>query len=247
MAVLGALIASGRIFRDRLKDGDQYQFPFAEISCESPPGLAPNQFLGEVQYLGDFPDRVPLLETALPQRFQEAFQRHGWVESAKIAIGPGRRIAAQLTFRVPVLAVQFAGGVRAVDGNGILLPRGADTQGLPVLMVTSAPSAGSGRPWGDPRVEGAAKVATVIRPHQESLKLTAFEWDEGGNLALRRRPESWPVIVWGRAPGDEVEREPLAAQKLQRLLDRYAILFDSADPNKRTVLDLSRPDEEKKE
>src|SRR5207253_141452 len=128
--VLGGLIAGGRALRGRLADAEPYQFPFAEIQFNTPPAPDPARFLSEVRYLGEFPERVSLLDDDLRRQLKEAFERHGWVESAKVAIGPGKRVAAQLTYRAPVLAVRFADGVRAVDATGVLLPRDAETQGL---------------------------------------------------------------------------------------------------------------------
>lgn len=239
VAVLGGLIAGGRALRGRLADAEQYQFPFADIQFNSPPADAA-QFLSEVRYLGDFPERVSLLDDGLRRRLKEAFERHGWVESARVAIGPGKRISAQLTFRTPVLAVHFAEGIRAVDATGVLLPRSADVGGVPLLSGAKAPAGAAGKPWGDPHVEAAARVAGVLRPRQATLRLMAFEYNAEGKLALRRRPESWPAVVWGRPPGEEAEGEPAASEKLQRLLQRCESPAGWGDPNQRSVIDLSK-------
>src|SRR5262249_44728639 len=238
--ILGGLIAGGRALRGRLADAEQYQFPFAEIQFNSPPGPEPAKFLSEVRYLGEFPERVSLLDDELPRRLKEAFERHGWVESAKVAIGPGKRITAQLAFRTPVLTVRFADGVRTVDASGVLLPRSAQTQGLPALSWAKAPAGGAGKPWGEANVEAAAKGAGVLHPRQAMLRLMALEYDAEGKLALRHHPESWPVILWGRPPGEEAEGEPAASEKLQRLLKFCDSPAGWGDPNRRSVIDLTR-------
>src|SRR5262245_28674395 len=157
--VLGGLIAGGRALRGRLADAEQYQFPFADIQFNSPPGPEPAKFLSEVRYLGEFPERVSLLDDELPRRLKEALQRHGGVESANASIVPGKRITAQLAFRTPGLTVRFADGVPTVDATGVLLPRSAQTQGLPALSWAKAPAGGAGKLWGDATVEAAARVA----------------------------------------------------------------------------------------
>jgi hypothetical protein len=236
--VLGGLIAGGRALRGRLGDDDRYQLPFTKIQCESAPGTTQDEFLSEVRYLGEFPERVSLLDDELPKKLKDAFERHGWVESAKVSVGPGRRLAAALTFRTPVLAVRFADDVRAVDAAGVLLPRTAATAGLPQLSGAKAPSGGPGKPWGDAGVEAAAKVAGVLHAHQGKLKLMALGNDADGRLTLRRRAESWPVVEWGNAPGNEADGEPTAQQKLQRLLDLSNSPTGLDDPNSRKSVKL---------
>jgi hypothetical protein len=208
--LLGGLMIAGKLARNALQTDERYQFPFKAIECPAPPGLEREAFLGEVRYLGEFPESVPLLDDALPARLTAAFVRHPWVERVdKVDVGPGRRLAVRLTFRTPILGViQTDRVVRAVDASGILLPRGADTLLLPHISTSVTP-AGPGKPWGDPHVERAAAVAALLRPHQERVKLTDFRW-EGESLQLRREGAKSPVVIWGDSNDGE--------RKLQRLL-----------------------------
>jgi hypothetical protein len=214
--LLGGLMMAGKLARNALRNEERYQFPFGAIECPAPPGLELEAFLGEVRYLGEFPESIPLFDDGLPARLSAAFTRHPWVERVdKVSVGPGRRVVVTLTFRTPILGViQPDRSVRAVDGSGILLPRGADTLTLPHLATSIAP-AGPGKPWGDPHVERAAAVAALLRPHQDRLKLAAFRW-EGDVLKLRREGAMGPVVIWGDASNGE--------RKLQRLLARGADL-----------------------
>src|SRR5262245_27078557 len=119
---------AGKLARNALSSDERYQYPFKAIECSNPPGLEREAFLGEVRYLGEFPEAVPLLDDALPSQLAAAFAKHPWVERVdKVDIGPGRRLAVRLTFRTPMIGVRHAGAMRAVDAHGILLPRGADT------------------------------------------------------------------------------------------------------------------------
>jgi hypothetical protein len=158
-AVLLVVALLGRWARDSLR-GD-YTLPFAAIECTPPPGPEQAGLLGEVQYFARLPDNVPFLEDDLAGRLRHAFEHHPWVESVGgVSIGR-RRITVQLSYRKPVLAVETAGQMRAVDRNGILLPGTASTAGLPVFSGTASPPAGpAGSVWGDPDVAAAARAAS---------------------------------------------------------------------------------------
>jgi hypothetical protein len=158
---LGGLIALGRLALDGLRRQDRYTAAFADISCTPPPGLSRSDFLGEVQYLGSFPERLPVLDPELAPRLAEGFARHPWVAKVeRVEILAAGKVRVLLTYRRPVLAVPAGGQVRVVDGQGILLPRGASAEGLPVFPGTARPPAGpAGSPWGDAGVESAARSA----------------------------------------------------------------------------------------
>ena len=120
--LLGGLMIVAKLARNALRTDERYQYPFKAIECPAPPGLEREAFLGEVRYLGELSESVPLLDESLPNRHAGAFARHPWVERVdKVEIGPSRRIAVRLTFRTPVLGVMQGGQViRAVDAHGVL-------------------------------------------------------------------------------------------------------------------------------
>lgn len=217
-ALLGGLIWVGRAMRGPLQSSDRFQFPFKQIECPAPPGTDREQFLSEVRYYGEFPDTVPLLDEDLGRRLREAFQRHVWVERVdSVEVSPNRRILVKLTFRQPVLAVVYEDRgpvVRAVDRNGILLPRSVDTLPLAQLADRASKPVNIGRPWGDVFVEGAAKVAGYLHPHQSKLRLLEFRW-RMGDLWLKR--VGGPEVIWGKPPDDEAA----AQRKIIRLLDQF--------------------------
>jgi hypothetical protein len=159
--ILALVLALGRATRDQLRDRDRYTIAFNEIECSPPAGQKREDFLGEVQYLADAPDRLRLLDDDLPARLAEAFARHPWVAKVeRVEIVPPRQVRVRLTYRTPVLAVFVAGQKRAVDGQGVLLPLTAVTQGLPVFRgAPAAPAGPAGTPWGDAAVEAAARAA----------------------------------------------------------------------------------------
>ena len=58
------------------------ELPFAAIECPVPAGVSRAHFLQEVQYLGAFPDRLPLGEAGLIDRLATAFRAHPAVREA---------------------------------------------------------------------------------------------------------------------------------------------------------------------
>jgi hypothetical protein len=236
LALVG-LAALGRLAVERLRGEDRYTIAFADLDCMPPEGLPREEFLDEVQYLAEQPDRLGLLEDGLAERLATAFGRHPWVEEVRGVEVGSRGVSVRLAYRRPVLAVPLQDGVplkdgvaeiaarsgsrretkksgRAVDKHGVLLPVKAMVPGLPVLSGDVAPPAGQvGSPWGDARVEAAARTAEFLRPDQEWLGLEEYEVIKG-ELVL-----SNPMVrvLWGHAPGAETAGEAQATMKRERL------------------------------
>lgn len=160
-AVVAGIIYLGNLARDHLREHEQYQIRFADIECQPPPGMKPGEFLDEVQYLSSMPAQLNLLEQQLPEKLAKAFGRHPWVEEVlKVQILPPAQIHVQLTYRRPALAIRWDEQMRAVDGNGILLPPNASTEGLPVYSGKATPPKGpAGTAWGDAKVLAEARKA----------------------------------------------------------------------------------------
>jgi hypothetical protein len=158
---LGGVIAVGRLAHVDLREQRRYQLDFADISCEPPPGLSRAHFLDEVQYLTSFPGTLDLLDPNLAERLAAGFGRHPWVARVeRVEVVPPRLVRLTLAYRKPVLAVPLHGQVRVVDGRGVLLPKAASADGLPVYVGTAPPPAGpAGSRWGDAAVEAAARAA----------------------------------------------------------------------------------------
>jgi hypothetical protein len=241
LLVLLGVVAAGRWARDRLGQQEGWAVPFAAIDCAPPEGLSREEFLGEVQFIADYPDRLPLLDPALPDRLAKAFAAHPWVEAVKhVRVRHERGVRVDLEYRRAVLAVclpadhPLAGGsvllaawspsglnapvpCRAVDRRGVLLPARATHPGLPLLHTDlSAPAGPPGTPWSDGRVRAAAATAAWLEPHRKQLGLSDAEWQADDETLVLARPRL--RVVWGRAPGDEAAGEAPASVKVQRLL-----------------------------
>jgi hypothetical protein len=242
LLLLAGLIAAGRWAGAALRAHPSYTVPFESINCASPDGLSREEFLAEVQFIAGEPDRVNLLDEALPGRLAASLAKHPWVAEVKgVTILPGRRLRVELRFRQAVLAVRLMKGdapadgsvplpawagaqrtglvpCRAVDGGGVLLPVKATRQGLPILnAAVRLPAGGAGSAWGDPRVEAAAAAAALLAPYRERLGLADADWESAGEDLVLTCPQV--RVLWGRAPGQESPREAPAEVKLQRLLE----------------------------
>jgi hypothetical protein len=218
--LVGVLLV-GRLTREQIRDSGRYTTPFTEVACPAPPTGSRAEFLAEVQYLADLPDRLNVLDDDLARRLAAAFAAHPWVRQVqRVEIVPPHEVRVRLTYRLAVLAVARNGAVRAVDGQGTLLPAKAPTEGLPVLRGRiGAPAGAAGTTWGDPTVLAAAQTAGMLQPLERDFRLTAVEAQADG-LRLRTADGSW--IVWGRGPGEEAVDEAPAARKCERLREHCA-------------------------
>jgi hypothetical protein len=214
-SLLLGLSELNRALRNQLQDDPRYGLPFAAIECQPPENSPRDAFLQEVRQRSSLSDPLPLLDESLPTKLAEAFARHPWVEDVKeVSVLPTHRITVRLTYRVPVLAVQHAGKVRAVDGHGILLPE-APTEGLPLWRGPSgSPDGPPGTRWGDAAIDEAARTLALLRPVQDQLHLTAVT-ASGGEVVLTTPAGSH--VLWGHAPDQEVAGEAGAAVKCERL------------------------------
>jgi hypothetical protein len=162
--VLVGFILLGRLALESLRPRDRHTVAFGDIDCAPPPGQARADFLDEVQYFGSLPGRLQLLDKGLPERLARGFARHPWVEKVqRVEVVPPGVVRVQLVYRAPVLAVPLAGGLRAVDEHGVLLPSSAPTAGLRVFPGSALPPVGPvGTRWGDAAVEAAAREARRV-------------------------------------------------------------------------------------
>jgi hypothetical protein len=158
---VAGLIVLGEYAQEQLRDRDRYTLPFADIECLPAPPYQPRRdFLDEVQYLARLPGRLPLLDPDLAKRLAEGFAQHPWVRKVEQVEVTAKQVRVRLSYRRPALAVRRGESVRVVDADGILLPKGAPAEGLPVFAGQAPRPAGpAGTRWGDADVEEAARKA----------------------------------------------------------------------------------------
>jgi hypothetical protein len=215
LAILGCWIALGRQAAEGLRGDERYTIPFAAIDCIPPDHFARADFLGEVQYLANLPDRLPVTDTGLAANLAEAFAKHPMVESVERVEVLPRRVRVFMTYRLPVLAIPIRDSWRVVDGRGILLPASVASDGLPRLTgaVADPPAGAPGTRWGDERIEGAARLAAYVRPAFDTVALERIIVDGKEYILLIHKAH----LRWGKQPGRESPNEPSAAAKLSLL------------------------------
>jgi hypothetical protein len=219
--VILLLVQLGKWTRERVSSLDRYAVSFADIECPQPPTQDRSQFLGEVQYLGNLPDQLHLLDVDLAERLANAFGQHPCVEIVEeVKIVLPKQVQVRLVYRTPVLIAFVSKGkgdnVYQVDGQGILLRGWVKAENLPTFEAARPPVGPAGTCWGDPAVEAAARTAGFLRSYQDRLHLQVIE---GGADDLVLKGSFAGRILWGRPPGAELPGEASAAQKVQRLLD----------------------------
>jgi len=221
--LLAGVLAVGWLALQALRGQERYRIAFADIDCTPPPHLSREDFLEEVQFFAHLPDSVCVLDDGLPARLSAAFAKHPWVERVQsVEVLAPRRVRVRLLFRTAVLIVPPK---RAVDANGVRLPEAAAEDDLPVLRGDAPPPTGQeGQPWGDDRVQAAARAAAFLRPYQDRLNLRIVAMGPDG-LALYGA--SWSAR-WGAAPESEPLGEATAEAKRRRLLDFVAQHDDGA-------------------
>src|SRR5438876_3977936 len=103
LVVAGVVVLGGEA-ADDLRKYDRYSLAFDEVRCEPPPGLRREEFLREVQYEAELPDRLDRFDRSLAPRLRVAFLRHPWVEGLeRIEVSTAGTIRVWLTYRTPVL------------------------------------------------------------------------------------------------------------------------------------------------
>ena len=213
--LLGGVVALGRYLSSR-----EQTVAFADVECNSPPGMTRPAFLGEAQYLAGLPDRLSAPASETRQSIFDALALHPWVRRVRRVEFPSPGQArADLEFRIPALAMPPD---RVVDGEGILLPAGTSTESLPRLRgKVRPPAARAGQVWDDPGVVSTARVAALVRD-ELARRGVPCEIEAAESIILDL---GGVRVVWGNAPGREVPGEALAAVKARRLAEAGA--FDA--------------------
>jgi hypothetical protein len=232
LALVG-VIWLGSYAREQLREHERFQVYFGDIDCNPPPPLKRPEFLDEVQYLSQLPERFSIFEEGLSDRLREGFTKHPWVAKvARVEVSPPREVRVTLEYRQAALAVvvtpDLAGegvdgsaekpSLRAVDERGVLLPKKVPLAAdLPVLYRAPRPAGGAGQPWGDPGVAAVARAAVLLKQQLARGKIKALTWADDG-LTL------WGPgyrVLWGRLEPSK-SAEAASAVKEQRLAEVLA-------------------------
>jgi hypothetical protein len=129
-AALGGVVLLGIWLRPAEPAPAKPRTRVADLDVDVPPGLTRQEFLEQVQAGAGLPDALDLSEPEQRERLRNAFKAHPWVRlvAELEPLGSQKRLA--LDFRRPVLLVRAWG--HTVDGEGVLLPKGAEVSKLVV-------------------------------------------------------------------------------------------------------------------
>ena len=185
--------------------------------------------------LGEF----SLLDPQVNLKVANAFEVHSWVTQViRVRKQADGRVLVELKYRRPVALVEVNNGGRGmllpVDESAVVLPTtkfhedpGEIRKYLRISAGYGMPAGPVGTPWGDPRVAGAASLASELESARDALQLYRIvavyddrELDTQPATSYLVHTTGETTILWGRAPGQEVVGEPSARQKKDQLL-RY--------------------------
>ncbi len=181
-------------------------------------------------------DQLSLIDPGATARVAAAFSSHVWVSRVTaVRKLPGGVVDVHLRYRTPVAMVfvisrhpEISGrSFFAVDEEGVLLPtteftREHTMQYLHIEIPEVYPTGGVGSSFGDPGIIGAAKLAAILAPHRESLRLRSIQLHDSSRTSpvpqYQLVNDSEQAIPWGSSPGEELAGEPNGSQKIRRLL-----------------------------
>lgn len=241
-----------------VEDDPRFRLTEDRIELTEPPNSVPRKIVEQTW------DRHPewaqrnLLEWTLARDLSQGFSEHPWIASVdRVEKSRTGRIIVTVQYRLPVAVIETHRGQFPIDATGVLLPSSdfsiADASPLPrVRGIRSMPNGQPGSAWGDPAVEAAAKVCTVLTPNQDlnrywkRYQLAAIvavkPSDEapqprGADQTFELLTLGGSPIFWGHAPGSD-PLEPTAKQKLLRL-DHYLSQYKSFDDPQVLRIDLT--------
>lgn len=209
--------------------------------------------------------RLALLDKELTIKVAQAFSGHHWVEKVlRVSKHHPPRLVVELVYRRPVgmveVVLQSQPGLLPVDASGVLLPPSdfsADQahEYLRIAVPDTTPAGAVGTAWGDPRVVGAARIASLLQDSWKTLGLHHILANRPDPSVKPPQPLDVPTyelftrggtrILWGPAPaaGNAVETTQ-ALKKVSRLLAHAKTNNGSLDTGRPSaVIDL-RPREE---
>jgi len=216
LLLLFAIVQLGEQAGRALEPRTRYAIAFLDLECDPPAPLGRTEFLREVQYEADAPDILSRLDAHTPNRLRDCFLKHPWVERVEgVELRPRGEVRVRLTYRAPVLAIRAPERLYAVSADGVVLPRAAETNGLPLLREARLRPFRAGTRSVDADILAAARTAALLKEQPERVDLSSLEF-LNGELIL------WTPtgcrIVWGQPPLQERGTEPGAALKCERLL-----------------------------
>jgi hypothetical protein len=205
------------------------------IQVTEPPPFVRTNVVKQV-YRATAMEGLSLLDRQASAKIAAAFSMHPWVRKVVcVSKLPGGQIDVRLEYREPVAMVlvfkpdpnDTHSYFFPVDQDGVLLPSTEFAQAetrkflyieVPGVYTTNA----FGTPFGDPRVEAAARLAGILAPYRQRAQLRSIGVHGDARQSevpqLEVTTQSGSRFFWGSPPGSELPGEATVAMKLDRLL-----------------------------
>jgi hypothetical protein len=259
VALLGAgFVVGPSLFKlmPDLSQRSEYRLETSDIVIPQPPRWVPANLVEQVIERANLESNIFVLDDELAERIALAFEDHPWVSGkVSVRISVPAKIEVDFEYRRPVAMVAIGDGFYPVDGSGALLPPAdfppSDVGLYPVIRgLHTTPEVGTGSQWGDPRIEGAARLAVVLTAHWDDWSLKAIEIPQRDSrdidyddMIFTITTEGGSRIIWGRAPGHDHPLEITDEQKIGRVKEFLAKgkTFDGAwEININHLMEISR-------
>ncbi len=235
IGVVMVLGPSGVKHLPSLTDRSEYRLKRSDIHVPQTPHWVPTGFVQQVLKQAEINDDVSILDRELAERLGKAFERHPWVNGpVHVRVTIPARVDVSFSYRQPVAMVAINDGFYPIDANGLLLPPEdfppSEIGRFPRIVGVGAPPNGTiGEAWGDERVTGAARLASVLGQYWEEFKLNSIEVPRRETAELKYDELQFVIttkggsrIIWGRAPGHGHPLEVTDEQKVGRLKEFLA-------------------------
>ncbi len=204
-----------------------------------PAWLKKTNVLNEV-FNGSSLSRLSLLDGKTPEVLARVFDAHPCVRKTHRVEKMAGGVVINLEYRIPVAMVscqlkdkangQSNEGFLPVDAEAVLLAADnfarSDVPQFITIFASGAPvdTAGNeGKAFGDPRIEEAAHLCSLLLPYREAAKISrvmvySSQRPEKTKWVLEIQTAGGPSFLWGSCPGKEGLGEPLPEAKLKLLM-----------------------------
>lgn len=183
-------------------------------------------------------DQLSLLDRQATAKIAAAFSMHPWVRDVVgVRKFPNGMVDIRVEYRTPVAMVHVfkpdPSDSRSyffpVDGEGTLLPgeefsKAAIRDYILIELPGVYTNNSVGRPFGDQRIESAAKLAEILAPFRNDAQIRSISMlgDPRGReleaIQYELTTHNGARLTWGSAPGNEMPGELSASMKLRKLL-----------------------------
>ncbi len=257
VTIVGAIHVWNR-YQLSMIDSDSYELTEDKIEIPTPPEWAGGNPKELVLGVVASPDRPPsLLDTQLVSRTVEIFKSVGYVEHVRSVEKSRQGLSIDLVYRDAVGMVEInsqtvpqwsqSSILLPVDRNGVILPGKIVANQELIRFSIFDPARQTGlktfTEWPDERVRGAAAISAAIGDKWKPLgvfRIVTFRKPsqaDASNIPFEIWPDVGTQVVWGNPPGQEIDGEANALQKLEAL-EQFVMKFGPLDELAKRKIDV---------